>query len=210
MMPYLGLSQPDLTDKSEQNITKQIKTIIITNNSSLSPESWQLRLKYFSGNTGRLSSVSWGYWPVWASLHWSRLYIVKQSTSVRREVQLIPVFVILLSIFALTPALIREHSRVYPRSLPRLSALTPASIREHSRSLMHKYLRENDKSLDPFVHPVFQPTDLQRRCFRRSMFWSGACKFTTGWTHPPCHWPENEQGLFLRETQISSTVLPQV
>ena len=41
-------------------------------------------------------------------------------------------FVILLSIFALTPVPIRARSRVYPRSLPHV--------------LMHEYLRENDKS----------------------------------------------------------------
>ena len=44
------------------------------------------------------------------------------------------VFVILLSIFALTTAPIRAHYRAYPRSLPRLSALTAAPIRAHCRT----------------------------------------------------------------------------
>ena len=60
------------------------------------------------------------------------------------------VVVILLSIFALTPAPIWA----YPRSLLGLSALTPAPIRAHScayprsipHMLMHEYLQDNDKS----------------------------------------------------------------
>ena len=58
----------------------------------------------------------------------------------------VTVFVILLSIFELTPAPIRAHSRTYTRSLPHLSALTPAHSRLLPHVLMHKYQRDNHKS----------------------------------------------------------------
>ena len=47
---------------------------------------------------------------------------------------------------ALTPASIRAHSRVYPRSLPRLSTLTPAHSHLLPHVLMHEYRRQNGKS----------------------------------------------------------------
>ena len=62
------------------------------------------------------------------------------------------VFVILLSIFALTPAPIRAHSRSYPRSLLRLSAPIRAYSRTLPLMLMHKYWRENDKSQENYMY----------------------------------------------------------
>ena len=71
------------------------------------------------------------------------------------------VFVILLSIFALTPVPIRAHSHPLPRlsaltpvpicAYLRLSTLTPAHSRSLSHELMHKYLRENEKSQKNFI-----------------------------------------------------------
>ena len=94
------------------------------------PVSYEYRYRLWGLDQGLCST--WSYWEMGINcFHRSFIMHLICLPHFIRGYNMISVFVILLSIFALTPA----HSHSFPHSLPLIPALTPTHSRTHSRSL---------------------------------------------------------------------------